>query len=181
MTYLREIFPRLPVGVIGSSSGGWFALHLCNSMREEPPAFCIPLCPVADPHARAVYLQHCVDSNTSKVYPYRHAPERAREILKSQLQYFDESLDQMEQAARAVQENLHQVPTLLILASHDLNVPPQAVENVQRQWATRTVVIGNGSGHEIQNAPPAGYDSYIPDIDRFLSHVLRKGTEYDMT
>jgi len=194
----------MKIGVVGSSSGGWFAMHLCNStVGATDLAFCIPLCPVADPHARAVYLKQCIrrepepplsqsqkEAEESIVmspvtelttfmkdididntyYPYHHEPDRAQRILDNQMQFFDNSWDQMLQAARDVSDNQNKVPTLLILGSHDKNIPPQAVQKAVVQWASRTIVVG-GAGHDIQSTPPTGEDSYIPDIDRFLTRL----------
>jgi pimeloyl-ACP methyl ester carboxylesterase len=170
-------FSHLPFGVVGSSSGGYFALSLCNALDFGEVKFCIALCPVANPHARGVYLKHCMEGTTplstgKDLYPVRHNPQKAEHILTNQLQYF-ETFKQMAVAADVVQSNLHQVPTLLILGSADANVPPQVTQNVVNQWATRTVILG-GAGHELQNEPPKDpHQSYIPDMERFLTSVLK--------
>jgi pimeloyl-ACP methyl ester carboxylesterase len=177
--YLKTKFPKLPFGIIGSSSGGYFALQLCNAIDEFGDVqFCIPLAPVAHPHARAIYLKHCLDGTTpmtngKDLYSVRHTKEKAQTILDHQLAYF-QTFKQMSQAAEAVSTNLNQIPTLLVLGAVDKNVPSTVTQQVQQHWATRTIVIG-GVGHEFQNEPPSDpIQNYIPDIDRFLKSVLKE-------
>jgi pimeloyl-ACP methyl ester carboxylesterase len=179
--YLKTKFPKLPFGIIGSSSGGYFALQLCNALDEcTDVQFCIPLAPVAHPEARAVYLKHCIDGTTpmmtngKDVYSsLRHTKERAQTILDNQLAYF-ETFKQMSLAAEAVSKNVNKIPTLLVLGAVDKNVPFTVTQQVQQQWATRTIVIG-GMGHAFQNEPPSDpTQNYMPDIDRFLKIVLNE-------
>jgi hypothetical protein len=147
-------------------------LALANALERAEVDFVIPLCPVADPYARAVYLQHCIQNPGDATFPYhvQHDPDRAKVILDYQLQFF-ESLAQMQQATKQVQSNRHGVPTLLIVGAADKNVPPQVIQNA---WATRTISIG-GAGHEIQNAFPTHPEQdFVPDIDRFLKTVLKE-------
>ena len=173
----------LPMGVVGSSSGGWFAMALANQIdmgcgNDSMIQFCILLCPVAHPQARAVYLQHCQQGTTplatgKDMYGgLRHAPDKAASMLQKQLRFF-ESYKQMAFAAERVAHNHHHVPTLLILGAHDQNVPPVVTANVVQNWAWRTVIIGS-AGHEVQNIPPpaCSYDCYLHDINRFLEAVV---------
>jgi hypothetical protein len=182
---------QLPFGLIGCSSGGFFAMALANKLGGEsssnhPAAdnnklrFCIPICPVSNPHARAMYLRHCLEKTPplgsgKDLYPVRHTPERAREILNKQLQFF-ETYKQMSVAAQEVDRNLHDVPTLAILGAEDKNVPPQVTEHVSSHWCWRLIVVGKGAGHEIQAVPPSDPRmSYIPDMNTFLVGVLHEG------
>jgi len=175
--YMKRRYYNEPFGVIGSSSGGFFALAVCNEMDYGDVKFCIPLCPVSHPHARAVYLNHCIQGTTplssgKDLYPVRLSVERAQAILDSQMQFFG-SYKEIAVASEDVSENVHQVPTLLILGSADAYVPPQVTQQLVDTWASRTIIIG-GAGHEIQNAPPADFaQSYIPDVERFLRNVLK--------
>jgi alpha/beta superfamily hydrolase len=177
---MQSTFPSSPsLGVIGLSSGGYFALALCNALGPSIKVdFLIPICPVANPHARAMYLKHCIEETTplpsgKDLYQgLRLDPKRAQEILDYQLQYF-ETYKQMSLAAAAVESNQHNIPTILIAGAQDKNVPPQVIQTTVSQWASRTIVIGN-AGHELQTAIPSDPDqSYLPDLDRFLSTVLR--------
>ena len=171
-----------PFGVVGSSSGGFFALALCNAMEAGKIKYCIPLCPVANPHTRAVYLGHCIDGTTplssgTDLYSVRQPPQRAQEILSNQMQYF-KTFNMMIKAADSVLENKNDVPTLLILGSLDANIPHQVTQHHVDNWATRTVIIG-GAGHEIQNCPPMlPNKTYIRDIEIFLQNLF-KDDPYD--
>ena len=171
--HMKSKYPKVPFGVIGSSSGGYLALQLCNALESGEVQFCIPLAPVADPHARAVYLKDCIEGPTpmTNTYHVRHTAQKAQYMLDHQLKYF-ESFRQMSKAADQVSQNLHKIPTLLVLGAVDKNIPSQVTQTVQQEWATRTIVLG-GIGHELQNEPPASpLHNYIPDIDRFLNDVL---------
>lgn len=175
--YMKRRYYNEPFGLIGSSSGGFFALTLCNEMDSGAIKFCIPICPVSHPHARAVYLNHCIQGTTplasgKDLYPVRHSAFKAEEILKNQMDFFV-SFKEMAAASEEVSENVHKVPTLLILGSADANVPPQVTQHLVDTWASRTIIIG-GAGHELANAPPADFsESYIPDVERFLRKVLK--------
>lgn len=172
--YFRAQHENLPFGLVGSSSGGWFALALANALQAGEVDFLIPLCPVSDPHARAVYLQHCMfGSIDSPSYHVRHEPVQAKAIFDHQMQFF-ESLSKMKEAAKQVHSNQHGIPTLLIVGASDKNVPPQVTQHIQNSWATRTISIG-GAGHEIQNIFPTNEDpekNFVPDIDQFLKAVV---------
>lgn len=174
---MKRRYYNEPFGVVGSSSGGFFALALCNAMKEGEIKFCVPICPVANPHTRAVYLGHCIDGTTpldsgADLYPVRQPPQRAQMILSNQMQYF-KTFNNMIKAADSILQNINEVPTLLILGSADANIPPQVSQHHMDYWATRTVIVG-GAGHEIQNFPPTDPNkSYIPDIERFLQTLFR--------
>lgn len=166
---------RLPYGVIGSSSGGYFALALAAQkiLRFD---FCIPICPVAHPNRRATYLKNCISQNAKPTAGCGvHTAEAATRILNSQLSFW-ETEEAMEAAGECLRENNNAVPTLLIMGAADTNVPMHVCELVQA-WATRTIVLG-GAGHEIQNSPPVakegmedGFQLYLPDIERFVKTV----------
>lgn len=183
--YLQSRFPEHPMGVVGSSSGGYFAMMLCNAMGANTTnpkiRFCIPLAPVAHPQARGIYLKHCIEHTTpmatgKDLYSVRHTPERAESILNNQLKFF-ESFKCMAEAADFVQKNISKVPTLLIVGASDKNIPLTVIQNVQQHWASRTIVLGDGVGHELCNVPPTESDhsNYLPDINRFLANVLDDG------
>lgn len=175
--YMKRRFYNEPFGVIGCSSGGFFAMKLCNDMDADDIKFCILLCPVGHPHARAIYLNHCIAGTTplssgKDLYRFRHTKEHAQEIVGNQLQFF-KSYKIMAQASDEVGENIHAVPTLLILASTDKDSPSQTTQGIVDTWATRTVII-QGGGEEIHTEPPSDLSkSYLPDVERFLRTVLK--------
>ena len=171
----------LPLGIIGSSSGGYFALQLCNSFQSfEEVAndlniqFCIPICPVADPFKRAMYLkEYCIERNEApqdSPYYVRHTVEQAKFILHHQLKYF-QNFEQMKFATEEIVENKYNIPTLVIVGANDANVPYQVTQHVQHTWSYRTILLGQNCGHEIQMDIPTTHPNlnYIPDIDRFLN------------
>ena len=172
INYCQETFPQLPFGLVGSSSGGYFAIHLCQTLKNI--SFCIPICPVANPFKRASYLRSSISgSATSDGYNAVHTPEKSRYILEKQLSFW-KSDQSMKQAGESTRSNLKNVPTLLIIGSADKNVPFDVTNEVQG-WATRTVVIG-GRGHELcdEIVSGGGYACYLPDVERFLEYVLKK-------
>lgn len=175
--YMKRRFYNEPFGVVGCSSGGFFAMKLCNEMDPGDIKFCIPLCPVSHPHARAIYLNHCIAGTTplssgKDLYRVRHTKERAQEIIGNQLQFF-KSYKVMAEASDEVVENVNRVPTLVILANADKNVPSQVTQGMVDTWATRAIIV-EGTGHEIHTAPPADLSkSYLPDVERFLRTVLK--------
>ena len=147
--WASELYPDLPWGVAGSSSGGYLALALAADPRRWGAgpgdfAFTLALCPVADPLARAEYLR-AVINGTSDVEP-RHRPERAQEILANQLPYFPGGDPQMREAADLVK--CAAFPTFVVAGAQDTNVPLHVLSKVMR-WANRTLVLGE-RGHEVQ-------------------------------
>ncbi|KAL7493995.1 hypothetical protein ACHAWT_002835 [Skeletonema menzelii] len=176
--YCLESYKDLPFGLVGSSSGGFFAIHLCqtslNSTSTNEIAFCIPICPVADPLKRASYLRSSISGSAkSDGYNAVHTPEKSKFILEKQLSFF-KSDESMLDARESTKCNTRNVPTLLIIGSADKNVPFDVTNEVQG-WATRTVVIG-GMGHELcdEIVKGGGYCCYLPDIERFLVYCLRE-------
>ena len=162
--FTRERFnlPNLPLGIVGSSSGGWHALALSRDTKDF--SFCVALCPVAHPGRRAAYLRRCVAGTAGGEYRHTHTKETAANMLSKQLGYW-----RTDEAMEAAGEGLatpSPVPTLVVVGSADMNIPPQVTADVQ-SWATRTVCLG-GYGHEIQSAPPEGADSWVPDVERFV-------------
>jgi pimeloyl-ACP methyl ester carboxylesterase len=88
---------------------------------------------------------------------------------------FWESDKSMMEAGEALHSNEKNVPTLLILASKDKNVPLDVTRTIQ-SWATRTVVVG-GQGHEICDSVEdlrGTYHDYIPEIERFLDYCAKR-------
>ena len=121
-------------------------------------SFTLALCPVADPLARANYLRDVI-AGTSDVEP-RHEPERARQILASQLSYFPGGDDQMWEAAGLVNE-FAMGQTFVVAGAQDKNVPLHVLSGVMRR-AIRTLVLGR-AGHEIQAVlKDQDYDEIMP-------------------
>jgi len=167
--YIQSTYNNVPFGLVGSSSGGFFALQYAFQYFQNDISFVIPICPVSHPYQRAQYLRNCITKQVSDYHVY-HTPEKAKVILDHQLSYF-ETDKVMQVSSEVFKTNVHQIPTLLIIGSDDKNVPHQVTQNIQN-WATRTIVIG-GVGHEIQNEPIASDDlSYLPDINRFITHLI---------
>ena len=160
--WASELYPDLPWGVAGSSSGGYLALALAADPMhwgcEMEFYFTLALCPVADPLARAEYLR-AVINGTSEIDP-RHEPERARQILENQLSYFPGGDDQMA-AARDLVEEYNSPTTFVVAGAWDKNVPLHVLTKVM-SWATRTLVLGE-RGHEIQAVlKDQDYDEIMP-------------------
>lgn len=169
--YFRKMNPDVPFGLVGSSSGGYFALSLCRTLGAKAVDFCVPICPVAHPGRRATYLRSCI-AGTAREDGYGdafHIEEKARRILDTQMGFWVE--DAASENAGEALRTPSSVPTLLVLGSVDRNVPFRVTSDVQG-WATRTVVVG-GAGHEINDAVPPGYRSYLPDIDKFVEHIMK--------
>ncbi|KAL9189966.1 hypothetical protein ACHAXT_009641 [Thalassiosira profunda] len=172
--HTRGEWPDVPFGLVGSSSGGFFALTLMQTLGPAVVSFCIPICPVADPFKRASYLRSSVSgSAASEGYAACHDPTQSARILEKQLSFWEKDED-MKEAADGLKTNRHDIPTLLILGSVDKNVPFEVTAGVQ-SWATRTIVIG-GRGHELcdEVVKGGGYHCYLADIDRFLDYCLSK-------
>ena len=160
--WAHEAFPDLAWGVAGSSSGGYMALALAADPFHWGCAmdfsFTLALCPVADPLARANYLR-AVINGTSEIEP-RHEPERARQILASQLSYFPGGDDQMREAAGLVNEYA-MGQTFVVAGGQDKNVPLHVLSKVIPR-ANRTLVLGT-RGHDIQAVlQDQDYDEIIP-------------------
>ncbi len=170
-----QTYTDLPFGLVGSSSGGFFAIHLSQTLDSTNKiAFCIPICPVADPFKRASYLRSSISGSAhSDGYTAVHTPEKSKYILEKQLSFW-KSDESMLEARESTRSNTNNVPTLLIIGSADKNVPFDVTNEVQG-WATRTVVIG-GKGHELCDkiVEGGGYCCYLPDIERFLVYCLKE-------
>mmetsp|Transcript_14224 Transcript_14224/g.21695 ORF Transcript_14224/g.21695 Transcript_14224/m.21695 type:complete len:289 (-) Transcript_14224:33-899(-) len=179
---------NVPFGVIGSSSGGYFALELITTQIPGIKFdFCIPICPVAHPRRRYSYLRDCVSGKAASNNDYghhSHDAETAKNMMERQLSYW-ETEEAMEIAGEALRWNRiaagqssgEVTPTLLIMGTADKNVPMHVNKYVQA-WATRTILIGN-AGHEIQNAPPVDNDfkKFLGDMDSFLANVVKNQTD----
>lgn len=107
------------LGVIGCSSGGYFALR-CAQMTSLHLDFVVALCPVVDPHARYLYLSH------------PECPllvERRKQMQTQQGQYFQGSLDKMKQAAQLLmRKSSYRCRTLCIFGESDTNVPLNLIQ-----------------------------------------------------
>lgn len=162
--FVRKRWPDLPFGIVGSSSGGWHALMLSRSLPDV--RFCIALCPVAHPLRRATYLKACIEGQAAASgYAVLHPPATAKAMLEKQTGYWG-SEDAMAAAGEALlSAPTQRVPTMMVLGSHDKNVPQNVTAGVQG-WADRTLVLG-GCGHEIQDTPPAR-NSWVPDVKHFV-------------
>ena len=159
--------------------GGFFALTLSQTLGPSVVSFCVPICPVAHPYKRAVYLRSCIAGTaiTPDGYIYCHDKDRATYTLEKQMGYWEDD-DSMIEAGDFLNSPSHDVPTLMILGSVDKNIPYEVVDRV-KSWATRTVVVG-GRGHELCNevVKGGGYHCYLPDVERFIEHCClasRKG------
>ena len=182
VNHCRETYNHLPFGLVGSSSGGFFAIHLSQTLTSKKVSFCVPISPVADPYKRASYLRASISGSAQSLERYNavHTPETSKFILEKQLSFW-KSDDVMFEASESVKtssrtDKMDVVPTLLIIGSADKNVPFDVTNQVQG-WATRTIVIG-GKGHELCDEVDVnggeGYSSYLTDIERFLDYFLKK-------
>jgi len=175
IAYARGRWSDVPFGLVGSSSGGFFALTLSQMLGPSVVSFCVPICPVANPMERASYLRSCIlgiaKSEHGRVNN-AHDPEKAANILSKQMVYWDDDDESMARAGEFLKTKKHDVPTLLIAGSADKNVPLSVIRDVQ-SWATRTIVVG-GMGHELcsQVVEGGGYHCYLPDVDRFVDYCL---------
>ena len=176
--YCTTIYSELPFGLVGSSSGGFFAIQLSQSLLlssssnnnhnnsdrvVRPPSFCIPICPVADPFKRASYLRASISGSQQQLDGYNavHTPEKSKFILEKQLSFW-KSDDEMMMAAESIKSGSGSLSTKSSITTTTTNnrVPtlliigsadknvPFDVTNEVQSWATRTIVIG-GYGHEL--------------------------------
>ena len=125
--YCTTIYSELPFGLVGSSSGGFFAIQLSQSLLlsslsssnnnnnnnnnnnddrvVRPPSFCIPICPVADPYKRASYLRASISESQQQLLEGRynavHTPEKSKFILEKQLSFW-KSDEEMMKAAESI-------------------------------------------------------------------------------
>ena len=170
--YCKQRWCGVPFGLVGSSSGGFFALRLSQSLGPASVDFCIPICPVADPFKRASYLRSSISGSArSEGYASFHSSEKSLQILEKQLSFWKDD-DSMKEAGESLRSRQASVPTLLIIGSADKNVPLKITLDVQ-SWADRTICIG-GKGHELCDkiVEGGGYNCYLSDIDRFLEFCL---------
>ena len=166
--FARVRWPSLPFGVVGSSSGGWHALMLARTLPDV--RFCVALAPVAHPAKRLRYLEACMSASAAeRGYTVEHTTDTARSMILKQTSYWrtEEAMAVAGDALLEPPDANHRVPTLLVIGNADKNVPVDVTLGVQ-SWAERTVVLGDGIGHELQNAPPES-NSWSPDVDRFLA------------
>ena len=171
--YIRSRWKNIPFGLVGSSSGGFFALNLSQTLGPSVISFCIPICPVADPFKRASYLRSSISGSAiSDGYKTSHTTTDSKRILEKQLSFWKDD-DSMLQAGGSLTSPKHEdIPTLMIIGSQDKNVPFKVTADVQ-SWATRTIVIGK-RGHELcdEVVNGGGYHCYLGDIDRFIDYSL---------
>jgi len=171
--FVRMKWKNIPFGLAGSSSGGFFALTLSQTLGPSIISFCIPICPVANPFKRASYLRSSISGNAqSEGYTSLHDPKRSAHILEKQLSFWVDDQSMIDAGDLLKSNQQPDIPTLLIIGSADKNVPFSVTNDVQ-SWATRTIVIG-GKGHELCDkvVEGGGYHCYLPDIDRFLDYCL---------
>jgi pimeloyl-ACP methyl ester carboxylesterase len=140
----------------GGSSGGWLAHALAASGKLEEFGISVSklmmFCPVADPNERRKYLQACTIEAAVVLYPEPFqwkvpvlTPAKALEMLKKQDAFFGE------QAAPKL-DPLH-IPTLVVAATHDKNVPIHIILHAMH-WASKTIVYGD-EGHDLQYKNPS--------------------------
>ncbi len=157
-------------------------MTLAQSLPQSTIAFCIPICPVADPYKRASYLRSSITcSAVEEGYVFdsndAHSPSKAESILETQLGFWEDDTT-MRQAGELLNSSKNGTPTLLIIGSKDKNVPFEVTKVIQ-SWATRTIIVG-GRGHELCDSVEeirGTYDDYIPDCMKFLDHVCEKRTK----
>ena len=102
----------------------------------------------------------------------RHTPERAKEILASQLSYFPGGDAEMA-AARDLVEDSANGPTFVVAGAWDKNVPLHVLSGLMG-WAERTLVLRRG--HEVQaQLKGEDYDEIIP----WLRRTVRNQEEYE--
>merc|ERR1712232_208879 len=150
----------LPIGLVGSSSGGYLALAMARESAKAHAAlsegeafvnfaFCVALCPVAHPWKRLQYLNSCIRGTAFKDgYMVAHTEEVASAMKAKQTAYW-----KTEEAMKEAGEELTtpgMLPTFVVLGGEDKNVPGDVTIGVQA-WAKTTFVVG-GHGHELQNA-----------------------------
>lgn len=173
-----KLWPELPIGIVGSSSGGFHALMLSREPPKDLPyAFCIAITPVAHPGLRAAFLKACIRGVAAKKgYNVVQTPLLAAEILAMQTSYFQQesAMHQAGDSLRAPGKHHHRpTRTLLILGSRDASVPRQVTAAVQG-WASKSLVL-LGLGHEIGIQPPLDAEhSYIPDIVEFAQDAAMR-------
>ena len=162
-----------------TKQGGFFALTLSQTLPPKSIAFCIPICPVAHPFKRASYLRSSITRSAVEEgfvtdVDDAHSPSKAETILDTQLGFWEDD-NSMNEAGEALHRNTNNIPTLLIIGSKDKNVPFEVTRMIQ-SWATRTIVVG-GRGHELCDSVQeirGTYHDYIPDVERFLEHVINE-------
>lgn len=180
-----ELWPDLPVGVAGGSSGGFLALALASEPPDGTPfPFALGLCPVAHPQRRADYLASCA-RGTAAEDGYRRFLDRqtADGMLRAQTGYFGGSVEAMTAPSELLMNpgRHHHRPTrtLVILGGRDLNVPPRVTEGLA-SWATKTITLGT-YGHELNMQPPPNeQDSYVPEVGDFITSAIELATTTDM-
>lgn len=109
--FIKKI-ESLKIFVIGSSSGGFHALWLAMLKIIDCS---IALCPVADPYARYKYLEE-------------NPSERNKKMMEKQLGYF-KSLNKMYDHSEEIKNMIIEIPTFILYASNDKNVPENVVMN----------------------------------------------------
>lgn len=169
----RDLYPNLPVGVAGSSSGGFFALALAQQPPDgRPYAFCVALTPVAHPGRRRDYLQRCINGTAAQAgFPLYHNAITAQAILSLQNGYWPSDAE-ADAAGDALGPSSHGTPVFVVVGGRDLNVPLRVMDAIL-PWVDRAVVVGK-YGHELCDRAPEGEDSYLPELSRFVMAALAK-------
>jgi acetyl esterase/lipase len=144
--WARARWSQFPLGIAGSSSGGWYAMAMAASPPDEIPfSFAIALCPVADPGLRASYLKSCINKTAeADGYAVFHTGETAAGMLKTQQGYFGSDSAMVEAGVLLkTPGRFHNSPTrsLVILGAMDINVPAAVTAGLQ-SWATETITLG---------------------------------------
>jgi acetyl esterase/lipase len=135
--WLREQYPEAKVGIIGGSSGGFYALFLAGC--PDAFDFCVALCPVADPYARYQYLL------TKPVgVPFE-------DMCAKQLRFFRSEF-QMRIGSESVSGDPLKIPTLVIVGDSDRNVPLSLSEDWLRTKERIEYIVLQG-GHELCSKP----------------------------
>jgi esterase/lipase len=146
-------YTNLPVGVLGSSSGGFFSIALANNYQHNIKFdFSIHLCPVSKPFQRYKYLQ-------TSDHPHKTS------MLEKHLKHFK---DERTMRTHGKLTNIKEVhaPMLVITGTKDKNVPVSINKHLMVNKKITCIMLD--SGHEICYKR---CEFVIDLIDRFLDSV----------
>lgn len=126
---IKDNFVFDKIGLLGGSSGGFFALELLSYIKFKLD-FCILLCPVAAPYKRYEYL----------------VENKNDQIIKKQMNHFL-TVENMQHREKYVSNMKLQCPTLVILGDNDKNVPPNVTKELISKDNIKSHILSGG--HEL--------------------------------